>query len=70
MNTLTITAKNRSNKLTSFLVKINAAQFERLAANFGFFSKAFKQSVRRAESDFKKGKYQKIKSLGELSVKK
>ncbi len=48
------------------LVKINADQFERLAATFGFFNPEFLKSLQRAEKDIKQGRTRKIKSLKDL----
>ena len=44
-------------------IELNVDQFERLAANFGFFSKEFLESLDRAESDYRNGKVRKVKSL-------
>lgn len=48
------------------LVKINADQFERLAATFGFFNPEFLKSLQRAEKDIKQGRMRKLKSLKDL----
>jgi len=51
------------------LVKINANQFERLAATFGFFNPEFLKSLQRAEKDIKHDRVRKIKSLKDLGKK-
>jgi hypothetical protein len=45
---------------------MDAARFEKLAADFGFFSKDFLRSLERAEKDVKAGRVRRIKSLREL----
>ena len=48
------------------LVEMDADQFEKLAANFGFFSKEFLRSLERAEKDVKAGRIRKVQSLKQL----
>lgn len=47
-------------------VEIDVNQFERLAANFGFFNPEFIESIDRAERDYSAGRARKISSLREL----
>jgi len=53
----------------NFLIEINAAKLERLAAGLGFFNKDFLKSLAKAEKDLKAGRVRKIKSLKELAKK-
>lgn len=53
-------------KQQKVLVEIDAAKFERLAANLGFFSEDFLKSVERAERDYRLGRFRKITSLKSL----
>jgi hypothetical protein len=50
-------------------VEIDAGQFERLAAQFGFFGDDFLKSIDQAEKDIRAGRVRKIKSLRELRSK-
>ena len=45
---------------------MDADQFEKLAADFGFFSKDFLKSLERAEKDVKAGRTRKLQSLRQL----
>ena len=63
MSTLELTITKRKNRV---LVEMDAARFEKLAADFGFFSKDFLRSLVRAEKDVKAGRVRRIKSLREL----
>ena len=60
---LTIEPKIKQGKIS---VEIDARKLEKLAANFGFFNPEFLKSLSRAEKDFARGNFQKIKSLKEL----
>ena len=63
MSSLELTIKKRNNRV---LVEMDADRFERLAANLGFFSKEFLNSLERAEKDVKAGRIKKIQSLRQL----
>ena len=63
MASLELTIKKRNNRV---LVEMDAERFEKLAADFGFFSEDFLKSLERAEKDAKAGRVRKIKSLREL----
>jgi hypothetical protein len=54
----------RQHKLS---VELDAHQFERLAANFGFFNPDFIKSLDRSEADERAGRVKKIKSLSSLA---
>jgi len=45
---------------------MDADRFEKLAADFGFFSKDFLRSLEQAEKDVKAGRVRKIQSLKDL----
>lgn len=66
MASLTVTIKPRINHSQKILVEMDAEKFERLAANLGFFSSEFINSLNQAEKDYKAGRVKKIKSLKEL----
>ena len=55
--------KTRSGKV---IVEIDADKLERLAASLGMFDDKFLKDIDAAEEDFKRGRYQKIKSLKDL----
>jgi len=63
MSLLELTIKKRNHRV---LVEMDADQFEKLAANFGFFSKEFLSSLERAEKDVKAGRIRKVQSLKQL----
>ena len=48
------------------VVEMDAERFERLAADFGLFSRDFLASRARAERDIKAGRLTKIKSLKDV----
>jgi len=48
------------------LIELDAQKLEKLAANFGFFSEDFLESLEEAENDCKAGRIKKIKSLRAL----
>lgn len=66
MVSLNVTIKPSLKSPQKMLIEINAAQFERLAATLGFFSREFLKSVDRAERDFQKGRVKKLRSLKDL----
>jgi hypothetical protein len=63
MATLEVTIKKKNNRV---VVEMDAERFERLAADFGFFSQDFLASLARAERDKKAGQLTKIKSLRDV----
>ena len=63
MSSLELTIKKRNHHV---LVEMDADRFEKLAADFGFFSKEFLKSLERAEKDVKAGRIRKIQSLKHL----
>ena len=63
MSSLELTIKKRNHRV---LVEMDADQFEKLAANFGFFSKEFLSSLERAEKDVKAGRIRKVQSLKQI----
>jgi hypothetical protein len=69
MSSLTLTIKKDNGRKQRILVEIDAGQFERLAAQFGFFGDDFLKSIDRAEKDIKAGRIRKVKSLRELRSK-
>ena len=62
---MNIQIKNNS-KTRKMVIEMNADKFEKLAANFGFFSNDFCKSVEKGEKDYRAGKARKIKSLSSL----
>jgi hypothetical protein len=63
MASLELTIKKRNHRV---LIEMDADQFEKLAADFGFFCKDFLESLEQAEKDAKAGRVRKIESLKEL----
>lgn len=63
MATLEVTIKKKNNRV---VVEMDAKRFERLAADFGLFSRDFLTSLARAERDVKAGRLTKIKSLRDV----
>jgi len=63
MASLELTIKKRNHRV---LIEMDADRFEKLAADFGFFSKDFLESLQQAEKDVKAGRVRKIRSLKEL----
>ena len=57
---------NVNNSPTKILIELDANKFEKLLANFGFFSKEFIKSVERSERDYKAGRVKRISSLKSL----
>lgn len=47
-------------------VELDAAQFERLAADLGLFSRKFLTSIERAEQEIRRGKARRLRSLRDL----
>lgn len=66
MNTPTITVKKAINGSRKVLVELDANRFERLAANLGFFSQDFLNSLDRAEKDYSAGRTRRVRSLKNL----
>ena len=64
MSSLELTIKKRNHRV---VVEMDADRFEKLAADFGFFSKDFLKSLERAEKDAKAGRTRKVQSLKELT---
>lgn len=62
---MNIKIKNKE-KSRKFCVEMDADTLERMAANFGFFSKNFLDSVERAEKDYKAGRVREVKSLSSI----
>jgi len=69
MSSLTLTIKKDNGQKRRILVEIDAGQFERLAAQFGFFGDDFLRSIDQAEKDIRAGRIRKVKSLRELRSK-
>lgn len=63
MASLELTIKKKNHRV---LIEMDADRFEKLAADFGFFSKDFLKSLEQAEKDVKAGRVRKIQSLKEL----
>jgi hypothetical protein len=63
MASLEVTIKKKNNRV---LIEMDADRFEKLAADFGFFSEDFLKSLDRAERDLKAGRVTTVKSLKEL----
>ena len=63
MASLELTIKKRNHRV---LIEMDADLFEKLAANFGFFSKDFLESLEQAEKDVKACRVRKIQSLKDL----
>ncbi len=63
MATLEVTIRKKKNRV---VVEMDAESFERLAADFGLFSKDFLDSLSRAERDIRSGRLTKIKSLRDV----
>jgi hypothetical protein len=66
MASLAIQIRQKNTAPKKLLLEIDADQFEKLAANFGFFNPDFLHSLDRAESDFSKNRVKKIRSLKDL----
>lgn len=60
---ITINPQNNTRKV---LIELDADKFEKLAADFGFFSDDFLKSLNRAEKDYKSNRVRKIGSLKQL----
>ena len=48
------------------IIELDAARFEKLAADFGFFNPEFIKSLERAEADERAGRVRTITSLKQL----
>ena len=66
MSSIDIKIKDRSSSSKRVLIEMDFDKFERLAADLGFFSPEFLDSVEKAEKDCATGKVKKIKSLKDL----
>ena len=66
MNDIVFKIKKSQTKPKKITVIFDADKFERVAANFGLFRPEFLDSLDRAESDLKRGRFKKIKSLASL----
>lgn len=69
MSSLALAIKMATSQNRKVVVKMDAGQFERLAANFGFFSNDFLSSMDQAEKEIKSGQVRKVKSLRQLRNK-
>ena len=69
MAQLDIKIRSRIPHSQKMLIELDAEKFERLVANFGFFSPEFLKSLKRAEKDFRAGRVSKLKSLKDLRKK-
>lgn len=58
---------NTRPKQHKVLIELDAIKFEKLAAGFGFFSDEFINSIDKAETDYKAGRFRKINSLKSLT---
>lgn len=47
-------------------IELDADQFERMAANFGFFNKEFLMSIDQAEKEIERGEIYELRSLDDL----
>ncbi len=65
-SSLSIRIKPRTKHSRKILVEMDADKLEKLAANLGFFSLDFLESLGKAEKDYRAGKVKKVKSLKEL----
>tara|TARA_Y100000310_G_scaffold338721_1_gene429237 strand:+ start:1938 stop:2132 length:195 start_codon:yes stop_codon:yes gene_type:complete len=61
-----IKIRDKTNSSKKVLVEMDLDKFERLAANLGFFSPEFLESLKKAEREYESGEVRKIKSLEEL----
>lgn len=69
MSSTAITIRKTGNGSRKFLVEIDANRLERLAANLGFFSQSFLNSLDQAEKDYNTGRTRKVRSLKSLRSK-
>ena len=66
MALLTLHLNTTATSPRKLVLELDAAQFEKLAADFGFFNPAFIKSLERAEVDARAGRVRTIVSLKEL----
>ena len=66
MAALTLNIRATTAAPQKLVVELDAARFEKLAADFGFFSPDFIKSLDRAEADERAGRVRMITSLKEL----
>lgn len=66
MASLNMTINPRQNNGKKITIELDADRFEKLAADFGFFSDEFLKSIDRAEKDYETNRFKKIKSLKQL----
>lgn len=66
MTSTTFTIISPTVRQKKIRIEIDAAQFERLAANLGLFNREFLQSLDRAEREVAKGRVKKLRSLKDL----
>jgi hypothetical protein len=64
MASLSLVTKNKSQQ--KIVLELDAFKFEKLMADFGYFSDDFLACVDRAEKDIKAGRIYKSKSLKEI----
>ena len=64
MAALTLSVKNATTQ--KLVLELDAAQFEKLAADFGFFNPEFLKSLECASVDERTGRVRTLKSLKEL----
>lgn len=69
MKSLTDTMKPTGTGSRKIRIEVDAAKFERLAADFGLFNPDFLKSVDQAEKDARAGRMKKIASLRDLTRK-
>lgn len=62
----TLTIVSSATRQKKILIEIDAAQFERLAANLGLFNREFLQSLDRAEREVTQGRAKKLRNLKDL----
>ncbi len=66
MASLRVNVRSKASVGKKIVVEVDADKFERLAADFGFYSPAFLRSLERAEKDYRVGRVKKIRSLKSL----
>ena len=66
MAALTLNIRATTAAPQKLVVELDAARFEKLAADFGFFNPEFLKSLERSEADARAGRVRTITSLKEL----
>lgn len=66
MASLAVKVRVPARRERKIVVELNAVQFERLAANFGFYNPDFLESAGRAEREISQGKARRLRSLRSL----